>query len=70
MGRFISVDQIAARLGLTTKATRIKIARGQLPFRRLGKLIRVDEGELEKFIATLPGRSAEEAVTKVEKIVR
>lgn len=65
--RYISVAEAAPALGLTEKALRQRIARGQIPYRKLGKRILIPAEELEQFLAALPGRSAREAVTAFEE---
>ena len=65
--KHLTIAQTAAELGLTPKAVRQRIARGQLPFRKLGKRVLIPTEELEKFMAALPGRAAKEAVAAVEE---
>jgi excisionase family DNA binding protein len=52
---------------MTEKAFRQRLARGQLPYRKLGRRVLIPADELEKFLAALPGRTAEEAVNAVEE---
>jgi excisionase family DNA binding protein len=65
--KHLTVEQTAEELGLTPKAVRQRIARGQLPFRKLGKRVLIPVTELKTFLATLPGRTAKEAVAAVEE---
>ena len=55
--KHLTVEQTAEVLGLTPKAVRQRISRGQLPFRKLGKRVLVPAVELEKFLFALPGRA-------------
>ncbi len=66
--KHLTVEQTAEELGLTVKAVRQRIARGHLPFRKLGKRLLIPVSELEIFLATLPGRTAKEAVAAVEEM--
>lgn len=66
--KLLTVEQTAVELGLTPKAVRQRIARGHLPFRKLGKRVLIPAVELEKFLAALPGRTANEAVAAVEGV--
>ena len=50
----LTVEQTAEELGLTPKAVRQRIARGQLPYRRLGRRILLS---LEFSHAPLIGRA-------------
>jgi excisionase family DNA binding protein len=49
--RFLSVAQVADRLGLSEKSVRRKIARGELDAHRVGKLLRVRERGLDAYLA-------------------
>lgn len=66
MKKTLTVPEVAAELGMTAKAVRQRIARGQLPYRRWGRRVLVLASELEAFLKTLPGTSAEEAATHGE----
>ena len=50
---------------MTEKALRKRIERGQIPYRKFGRRILIPLQELEKFLAALPGKTAEEAVIAV-----
>jgi excisionase family DNA binding protein len=65
--KYLSISEVATILGLTPKAIRQRIARGQLPFRRFGRRVLVPTSDLERFMASLPGRTADEAVAAVEE---
>ena len=65
--KYWTVERTAEELGMTPKAVRQRIARGQMPFKKLGKRILIPSVELEKFLNTLPGRTAQEAVAAVEE---
>ncbi len=68
MKNYLTVAQVAPPLGLTEKAVRQRIARGQLPYKKLGRRVLIPADELEKFLAALPGRNADEAVAAVEEM--
>jgi len=51
--RFLSVVEVAKRLGVAEKTVRRKIASGDLPAHRVGKLVRVGESSLTAYL-TLP----------------
>jgi excisionase family DNA binding protein len=48
--RFLSVADVAKQLGISEKTVRRKIASGDLPAHRLGKLIRVSERILATYV--------------------
>jgi excisionase family DNA binding protein len=49
--RFLSVAQVAKRLGVSEKWVRRKIAAGDLPAHRVGRLLRVGERTLQDCLA-------------------
>ena len=51
---------------MTEKAVRHRLARGQIPFKRLGRRILIPMDQIERFEALLDGRTAEEAIAAVE----
>jgi len=53
-GQLLDVGGIAAYVGLTDKATRGRIARGEIPARRLGGRIVALRSELDQWLAKLP----------------
>ena len=48
--RFLSIKDIAARLGMSTKTVRRWIDAGELPVHRLGRQLRVSENDLDLFL--------------------
>jgi hypothetical protein len=60
-GELLDVRTAAELLGATELTIRGQISRGLVPYRRLGGRIIVLRGELEKFLASLPGVTAAEA---------
>ena len=64
---YVTVAEAAPSLGLTEKALRQRIFRGQVPYRNLGRRVLIPADELEKFLAALPGTTAAEAVAAVEE---
>jgi excisionase family DNA binding protein len=65
--QYLTVAATAHRTNSTIKAIRNRIARGQLPYRKLGRRVLIPEDELEMFLEALPGRTAKEAIEAVEK---
>lgn len=69
MKRTLTVPEAAAELGITARAAWQRIYRKQLPHRRWGRKVFILKDDLERFIAALPGATAEEAATKAESAV-
>jgi excisionase family DNA binding protein len=67
MKKYLTIAEAAPPLGLSEKAVRQKIFRGQLPYRKLGRRVLIPADELEQFLAALPGKTADEAVAAVEE---
>lgn len=65
--KYLKVAEAAPILGITQKAVRQRIARGELPYRRWGRRVLIPAYELERFLASLPGKTADEAVAAVEE---
>jgi excisionase family DNA binding protein len=63
-----TIREVAALIGSTEKALRNRLARGQFPFRRLGRRVLIPADELEKFLAGLPGRTAREVSKAMEDL--
>ncbi len=64
--KYLTVPQAAEKLGRTERAIWQWIYRSQIPYIRWRRSVLIPETELEKFLAALPGVSAEEAIQKVE----
>jgi hypothetical protein len=62
---FYNVKATAGALNTTEKAVRGRIARRQIPFRKLGGRILIPIAELELYISRLPGVSASEAARNI-----
>ena len=67
MAKYLKVAEAAPILGITQKAVRQRIARGELPYRRWGRRVLIPAQELESFLEALPGKTAKEAVAAVEE---
>jgi excisionase family DNA binding protein len=67
MNKSLTIAEAARPLGLTEKAVRQRILRGQLPYRKLGMRILIPSNELDQFLAALPGRTVEEAITQLRE---
>lgn len=67
MKKYLTIPEAAGSLGLSEKALRQRIFRGQVPYRKLGKRVLIPADELEKFLTALPGKTAEEAIVAVEE---
>jgi len=65
--RYLTIAEAALPLGMTEKAVRKRIERGQLPYRKMGRRILIPADDLDQFLAALPGRTADEAVAAVEE---
>ncbi len=65
MKKYLTIPEVAPPLGMSEKALRKRIERGQIPYRKLGRRVLIPLQELEEFLAALPGKTAEEAVTAV-----
>ena len=62
----LTVAEVAERLGISERAVRQRINRGQIPFKRWNRRIFVPEDELDRFLKALPGCSVEEALEEVK----
>jgi excisionase family DNA binding protein len=67
--KYLDIDSAAAHLGMTSRAVRARVGRGQLPFRRLGGRIIIPRDELERYIRALDGVSASEAAEALARVV-
>jgi excisionase family DNA binding protein len=67
MTKYLKVPEAAKLLGISDKATWQRLYRGEIPHRRWGRRVLIPLEELEKFLAALPGTTAEEAVAAVEE---
>ena len=65
MTKYYSIAAAAPLVGTTVKGLRARIARGEFPYRRLGRRILVPADQLEIFLKRLPGQSAEAALARV-----
>jgi excisionase family DNA binding protein len=54
--RLLSVEEVAAVLSVSQKTVRRKIDAGVLPACRVGRLLRIQRAELERYIASCCGR--------------
>ena len=68
--RTLTIPEAAQELGISERAVWQRVYRRQIPFRRWGKKVIVLAEELDVFIKSLPGTTAEEAVTKTEETTR
>lgn len=65
MKKYLTVPEVAARLGISERAAWQRIYRGQLPHRRWGRRVMIPQDELEQFLNQLPGCSVEEALEEI-----
>lgn len=65
MRKMLTVAEAAEPLGLTIRAVRLKIARRELPYRKMGRLIRIPSDELDRYLQSLTGCDIEEALEKI-----
>jgi excisionase family DNA binding protein len=68
MKRYLTIPEVALPLGLTEKALRQRILRGQLPYRKLGTRVLIPVDELEQVLAALPGKTANEIVAEQTRV--
>ena len=61
-GALLDIPALAAKLGESEKAARAQIARGMIPYRRLGGRIVVLADELDRYLQALPGVTVEQAL--------
>ena len=64
----ISIKEAAVLLGWSEKALYHRVARQQIPYRRIGSLIRFRPQELSDYLDRLPGVSVDEAVEMTKKL--
>jgi hypothetical protein len=67
MRKYLTVPETAVETGKTVRAVWHDIYRGKVPYKRWGRKILVPRTELEKFLNSLPGVNAEEAVTRAKE---
>ena len=65
--KYLSVPEAAEVLGISPKAAWQRLYRGELPYRRWGRRVLIPAQELERFLAALPGKTADEAAAAVEE---
>jgi excisionase family DNA binding protein len=65
--KYLSVPEAAEVIGISTKAAWQRLYRGELPYRRWGRRVMIPVDELESFLRSLPGKTADEAVAAVEE---
>ena len=54
--QLLSVDDVAAILAVSSKTVRRMIDRGALSACRVGRLVRIERADLERYIASCTGR--------------
>ena len=47
---YIKISQVAQRLNMSPSTVYKRVSRGDIPAYRIGKLIRIDERDLEKYM--------------------
>lgn len=67
MTKYLKIPEVATFLGISEKAAWQRLYRGELPHKRWGRRVLISMDELEKFLAALPGTTADEAVVTVEE---
>lgn len=66
--RYLTVQDAAAKLGLSIDGVYRRIAARTLPFRQIGRFYRIPERELEQFMAQQDGCSLQQALDNVEDL--
>ena len=64
-GALLDIAHGAAFLGVTQRALRARVARHQVPFRKMGGRVVFVRVELEEFVSSLDGCSITEALLNV-----
>jgi excisionase family DNA binding protein len=57
IGRLLTLDEAAARLGCSTRTLRRRILDGSLPAFRDGGLVRIREADLDRYVAANVSRA-------------
>lgn len=52
VGKLLDLASVAARLGVSVKTVRRMVDRGDLPFHRFGRLLRVSDADIAEYIAS------------------
>lgn len=65
-GRYLTVAEVAAKLGMTPKAVYVRVTRGEIPHRRWGRKLVFCEAEIDHFLSALPGVSVLGALARQE----
>jgi excisionase family DNA binding protein len=65
-GAVLDVATMARELGATEKTIRAQLARGLLPYRRLGARVIFVRAEVQEFLRRLPGVGLDEAIANVQ----
>jgi excisionase family DNA binding protein len=50
-GRLLTIEEVAARLGVSAKTVRRRVDGGELPVFRSGRVVRVREEDLRRYVA-------------------
>lgn len=61
----LSIPTAAALVGLTAKALRTRVAKGEFPSRVLGRRRVILRNDLEQFLLRLPGTTVDQALRAV-----
>lgn len=59
MEKYLTVEQAAALLAITPKGVRLRVARRQIPFIKMGKLVRIPATQLNNYMRALGGGCGE-----------
>lgn len=49
-GKLLTVEEVAERLGVSVRYVRHQVFQRRIPFVKIGRLVRIDERELEAYI--------------------
>lgn len=67
MTKYLKIPEAAKLLGISDKAAWRRLYRLELPHRCWGRRVLISVEELERFIAALPGKTAQEASRMIEE---
>jgi excisionase family DNA binding protein len=67
MEKYLTISQAAEILALSPKALRRKIARREVPFVHVGRLVRIPASQLQRYISGFTGCDADEARSRLKQ---
>jgi hypothetical protein len=68
--RYGSLPEVAIYIGRTNKAVEKLVERQQIPFRRMNRRLVCDFTEIDRWLASLPGTTLEEALDRCTGVAK